>query len=135
MILCICLAVFQNTFLYIIQRRRMEFEFKSRKHIRNSQIQGILTFFGSLTIWKSDHSYESGTQRVMHLNIGTNICIIIKLVFSSPINNCSICNFHFPKEEAMIHFASTIEIGQVNHRHPYFLELSRELVRLAQSQE
>lgn len=74
MILCICLAVFQSAFIYIIQRGRMKFEFKSRKDARDFPIQCFLTFFGSLAylrIWqKLQTSYpEKWTNEQIHSNL------------------------------------------------------------------
>lgn len=103
MILCICLAVFQSAFIYIIQRGRMKFEFKSRKDVRDSQIQCFLTFFGSLAnlrIWQKQQT--SCSERCTNEHIHTNLQNFMGILGLPRLRIALIYNSQLTKEEATI---------------------------------
>lgn len=122
MILCICLAVFQSAFMYIIQTGRMEFEFMSRKYVRDSQIDCFLTFFGSfahLRIWQK--LWPSYPERYTYQHINKNSHSLKGILGSPPrIKNCS----NFTNEETIM--TASLWGGRVKLR-------SRNISRLAQS--
>lgn len=73
----------------------MEFEFTSRKDVRDSQIHCSLTFFGSFAIWESDKSYGPHTQKDIHRNTETKICLVLR-GFLDPLHIKDCYNLQLP---------------------------------------